>query len=517
MESDARKEQKSSGTRRLSGFVASLLALAGRKPASRHVARLRRRRANKRGVALLMVLSAITVLAIFLSELQEQTSADLSAALAERDVLRAEYAARSAVNLSRMLIASEPIVTQPLAMLRTFVKAIPPQIPIWLYSDVLLGPFNDPGAQAAFGTAAGLDFGTAKNIGLNGASFRIKIVDEEGMPVNANLASGVGTPNAQVALASTFMQALAGPQYDPLFDNSDADGQFSDRMSICSALLDFSDWDENLASCNVQGAPPSGAEDNFYQTIGLPYMRKNAAFDSLEELRMVRGFSDDFWSTFVDPDPADPSQRRVTVWGRDKVNPNSMSPIGLYIFICQNAVPGESPLCDAPVDPTNPTGSPAQQFLMALSMMKSVLPPGVPYVGSAADLSKSLQGTSQSPLGMVLAMSGVPMPAVKIRSESEFKKRIDMKSRIFSIYGEGIVKGYFRETRVRIHAVVDMRDAGAPPGIDLNGLTGGGGSGGAGGSGGTGSTSLTPQPALGSPEEQLGKDPGGRIIYWRIE
>jgi general secretion pathway protein K len=513
MESETHSTQTSSGTRRLRGFVASLLALARRKPAPRAVSRLRRRCASKRGVALLMVLSAITVLAIFLSELQEQTSADLSAALAERDVLRAEYAARSAVNLSRMLIASEPIVTQPLAMLRQFVKAIPPQLPIWLYSDVLLGAFNDPGAQAAFGTAAGLDFATAKNVGLNGAAFRIKIVDEEGMPVNANLASGVGTPNAQVALASTLMQALAGPQYDPLFDNADADGQFSDRMSICSALLDFSDWDENLGSCNVTGAPPSGAEDNFYQTIGLPYMRKNAAFDSLEELRMVRGFSDDFWSTFVDPDPADPAQRRVTVWGRDKVNPNSMSPMGLYIFICQNAVPGSSPLCDAPTDPSNPTGSPAQQFLMALQMMKSILPPGVPYVSSANDLIKSLKGTSQSPLGMVLTMAGVPLPAITIRSESEFKKRIDMKSRIFSIYGEGIVKGFFRETRVRIHAVVDMRDAGAPPGIDPNNV----GTGGDGGGGGAGSGSLTPQAAAGSPEDQLGKDPGGRIIYWRIE
>src|SRR5262249_49521603 len=67
----------------------------------RELAKVRKRRRQRRGVALIMVLGAITVLTVFLTELQEETSAELSAALAERDQLRAEYYARSAVNLSR--------------------------------------------------------------------------------------------------------------------------------------------------------------------------------------------------------------------------------------------------------------------------------------------------------------------------------------------------------------------------------------------------------------------------------
>src|SRR5262245_14003365 len=51
-------------------------------------------RADRRGVALVMVLGAITVLTVFLTELQEETSAELSSALAERDAVRAEYYAR---------------------------------------------------------------------------------------------------------------------------------------------------------------------------------------------------------------------------------------------------------------------------------------------------------------------------------------------------------------------------------------------------------------------------------------
>jgi general secretion pathway protein K len=484
---------------------------------SNRLRRKRRKRAEKRGVALIMVLGAIAVLSVFLTELQEDTSADLSAALAERDVLRAEYAAKSAVNLSRMLIASEPIITQPLAMLRAFVPQIPPQIPVWDYADVLLGPFNDAGAQAAFGSASGLDFSTGKNIGMNGASFRIKVVNEEGM-INLNMASGAGTPTAQVRLAAGIMGAFAGPQYDPLFQNRDIDNQFSDRFTICSALLDWTDWDENLVSCDFTGnAPPSGTEDNIYQSIGLPYRRKNAPFDSLDEVRLVRGMGDDVWSTFVDPDPSDPSRRQMTVWGRDKFNPNTATPAVLLAFVCGNVV-HPSPLCDMPADSTNPLGSPAAQLMFYLNMARSMLP-GLPLVGSAQDFVTAFKtGSGQSVLGLILTAAKIP--PVTWQSESQVKNSVDLKSRIFSIYGEGTVKGFFRETHVRVHAVVDMRDAGKPPMLQgamgdalVNAAMGN--------TGATGTTGTTPtgfgQPAPGSPESQLRSDPGGTIIYWRIE
>ena len=49
----------------------------------RAIARRRRpRRADKRGVALVMTLGAITVLTVFLTELQDQTASELSAAVA---------------------------------------------------------------------------------------------------------------------------------------------------------------------------------------------------------------------------------------------------------------------------------------------------------------------------------------------------------------------------------------------------------------------------------------------------
>ena len=57
-------------------------------PRSRWKRVRRRRRVDERGVALILVLGAITVLTVFLTQLQEETSSELAAALSERDALK---------------------------------------------------------------------------------------------------------------------------------------------------------------------------------------------------------------------------------------------------------------------------------------------------------------------------------------------------------------------------------------------------------------------------------------------
>ena len=57
---------------------------------------------------------------------------------------RRSTTARSAVNLSRLLIASEPTMRKSIAPLFMLMKRNPPQLPLWEFSDRLLGIFNDP-------------------------------------------------------------------------------------------------------------------------------------------------------------------------------------------------------------------------------------------------------------------------------------------------------------------------------------------------------------------------------------
>jgi general secretion pathway protein K len=83
---------------------------------------------------------------------------------------------------------------------------------------------------------------------------------------------------------------------------------------------------------------------------------------------------------------------------------------------------------------------------------------GAPLFGSPRDFVNAMTGTGQ--LGPLLA--GLGMKPVVFQSRAEFEKSITTESKMFSIYAVGIKKGYRRETRVKIHAVVDFRNAPQP-------------------------------------------------------
>src|ERR1700744_3404748 len=84
-----------------------------------------RRRSKEAGIALIMVLGAIAVLTVMLAEFQDDTSAEVASAMADRDSVQAEYMARSAVNLSRLLIASEPTIRTAIAPLFMLMRKTP--------------------------------------------------------------------------------------------------------------------------------------------------------------------------------------------------------------------------------------------------------------------------------------------------------------------------------------------------------------------------------------------------------
>ena len=93
-------------------------------------------------MALILVLAALTVLTVMLTEIQDESSAEFGSALAARDALVAEYAAKSAVNLSRLLIAAEPTIRRSLTLVFALVGGSR-QVPVWAYADRILGAFND--------------------------------------------------------------------------------------------------------------------------------------------------------------------------------------------------------------------------------------------------------------------------------------------------------------------------------------------------------------------------------------
>lgn len=473
----------------------------------------RARNAERRGVALIMVLGAITILAVLMAEFQDEASSEAAAALADRDAVKAEYAARSAVNLARLLLASEPTIRTAIGpLLSLMMGGQAPQIPVWEYADRVLGAFNDPEGNASFQQLANVDLNTGKNLGTKGQRFELVIVDEDAK-INFNTAAR-GDAITEQRMGLQIQGLLAGAQFDPMFENRDAEGQYSDRATICGAVVDWADPDENLYMCDPRNAQNTGsaAEDTYYQQLKVPYFRKNAAYDSLDELHLVRGISDDFFRTFIDPDSSSPKTRPVTVWGQGTVNVNSANAQTLLAVVCGAAVQNPpQPLCTDPLIQA--------KFLTGINLIRGFTS-GAPIFGSPKSFVRAMQG--QGMFGQILK-GLLQLDPIQFISAADTEKLVSTESKIFSIYADGIVSGYKRKTTVRVHAVVDFRNA--PP-VPTMMLPGGAGSGSATATATT--TSTTPLPAgsagvggTGLTGDQitaaLQPNAGGQIIYYRVE
>jgi general secretion pathway protein K len=451
-----------------------------------------------------MVMGAIAILTVMLAEFQDETSAELAAATAQRDGIQAEYMARSAVNLARLLIASEPTMRKAIAPLFMFLKKTPPQLPVWEFSDRLLGAFNDEEGSKDFSGTIGLDLSQGKNLGMPGGRWELVIVDEDAK-INVNL--GASNDIAHIRLAKEIMGLISPQQYSPLFDKKDGSGQFNDRLGTCQAIIDWADVDEQAFNCDMQqltAASSAGVEDNYYTLLPKPYRRKNAPYDSLEELHQVRGVSEDFWQTFVDPDTANPKKRIITVWGQGAVNVNTANAQTLLGVVCGGAP--DADIC------TNVDQ--AASFLAGVTMARGITM-GAPLFGSARDFTSAMTGTGQ--LGPLLA--GLGMKPVQFKSRAEFEKSITTESKMFSIYAVGIKKGYRRETRVKIHAVVDFRNAPAlsPTGVLPNASASATGTTPTPTPSATGTTPLPPGAGSDAMLAAMQPSTGGQVVYYRIE
>ncbi len=414
-----------------------------------------RAKRSRRGVALIMVLGALTVLTVMLTEFQNETSAELGSSVAARDALKAEYAARSAVNLSRLLIAAEPTIRKPIAFMLRGIS----QIKVWEYAGPVLSAFNDDENSDQFTALASVNLAEGRNLGMDGAGFEVTIVDEDSK-LNINRAAVGGSVGVQ-QLAHRLITLLAQPQYQALYEHEDADGQINDPQTLCAAIVDWVDPNQDAALdfCNPlsETAQQAVPEDTFYQQLDKPYFRKNAPFDSLEELRMVRGVGEDFWYTFVDPDPEHPDKRNWTVWSGNQINVNSATPDLIWALACDQGIGApEHPICTDPEQ--------AVKFLTSVGMVRNLMP-GVPAFRSPKDFINALKGKGM--FAMMAELTGLT-PFTGFKSESSLEDAVTTTSKVFSIYATGYSKAGKRETRVRVHAVVDFRKA-PPPGMPSQG------------------------------------------------
>jgi len=135
------------------------------------------------------------------------------------------------------------------------MKQGPPQIPVWEFADRCSAPSNDETGAEAFLSLSGVSIAEGKNLGLEGAGFEVKIVDEDAK-VNVNTPAR-GDAFSQARLAAQLIGLPRSAPVRPDVRQPGRDGQFSDRQAVCGAIIDWSDPTRKVTSAIRTPAPRS--------------------------------------------------------------------------------------------------------------------------------------------------------------------------------------------------------------------------------------------------------------------
>jgi general secretion pathway protein K len=311
---------------------------------------------HDRGAALLVAITAVAIITAVAVDLAYNTRVSLQTAANARDELRATYLARSAVNMSRLVlhfqqqldVASSAVAgaQQATAGLVSSLQRVsatgttPPPLPgaagampaigirLWdlvpidsnAMSLFLSGDLGGAGAAPGSGVrrpsppAAASTAPRAQGAGAQAAppgerrifgdmegSFRATIQDED-RKINVRQFDAIGA--FPVAQTLRLAELVRDPKWDFLFDEDDANGFRVSRRDLFGALKDWADQDETSTNFTADPAKPFepgfGDENALYDRLADRYHAKNAPFDSLEELYLVAGVSDAFMAAFGD-------------------------------------------------------------------------------------------------------------------------------------------------------------------------------------------------------------------------
>lgn len=426
------------------------------------------RATQKQGFALLLTLVAIAILAVMITDLHETTGMGFAAANAQRDRIKAEYLAKSGINLTRMLLGQEPALRKLVDPLyRGLTGRRAPQLPVWQFADTILRPFADFDGSKEDVSAAGYDLDLAEGLGKTGGTFEIVAVAENSK-VNVNAGSLRDQAGAQTQVAMLLYSLTGGympppNKYDPLFSQFDERGRLTTRLDVIANVIDWWDLDDQRAQFDpaLATTTSAGGEDSaYYSSLPDPYPIKNAPLDTLEELRLVRGVNDDFWATFVEPNSEDPRQRQLTVYGAGVLNPNEAEPAVLLARICSFPEFQKQLLC------ADPTGAEPMKFITLVTFARSIAP--IPWFSRSRDFINFIIGQPSSLYGKLQSFVATMgndqfLFTPLVMEENEFAKRLrrsfTTRAQILTIEATGRVG----TAQARIRTVVQRDPAWVPP------------------------------------------------------
>ncbi|MFZ5445319.1 MAG: general secretion pathway protein GspK [Myxococcota bacterium] len=342
---------------------------------------------SERGVAMLLVLVGIAVLALVANEVRYNSVIELRLATNQRDELRAHYLAKSGISMSRLMLRFQkqldsiqiPNLMGMLGPLLSGITGTPPGMPpgaganplaalagggagggsmsiqLWRMAKIdchmlqqMVPEYDEKGAplKPAAGTSKGKKFdfddenpelGQAqaqRRFGSFTGCFDTVITDEE---ERINLSKLDAPALTASALLIQLISTLGDKKYEFLFEKEDSNRVKVAPTDVIIAMRDWIDEDESGSSLNFSGSGDPflkgfSDENGNYVKYDPPYRAKNARFDSLDELYLVHGVNDRFMAAFKD---------KLTVYPdvNSRLNINTDDPILLEVAIRSVADP----------------------------------------------------------------------------------------------------------------------------------------------------------------------------------
>ncbi len=232
------------------------------------------------GAALLVVIVSIAILTAIAVDLAYNTRVSLLTAANSRDELRAEYLARGATQLARLVLQfQKQLDDAPAGGLKVQVWSLVP-------------------VTSALTTGI---FGAGEDGGGSPATFEARIEDE-GTKVNVQFDQAFAGGNLLGAEVKALLELVGDQRWDALFDREDANGLKVTRTDLAVYLRDWTDDNATGSAFSAALNPPFadgfGDESQPYSRGEDRYEPKNARFDSLDELYLVAGIDDAFMAAF---------------------------------------------------------------------------------------------------------------------------------------------------------------------------------------------------------------------------
>ncbi len=298
---------------------------------------LRRRRGDRRGIAIIVVIGTIMFLTALVTDISFGARVRFLTAVHERDEAKAQWLALTGVNLYRLVLVADKQLSsntmfQSMGLGATLWQTIPfintGLLRMFLASDgdveeEDVASFEQTGEVSEKIREESVEettrFGSRNFLDFDG-DFQAEVRGEEcGINVNALASRSTDERPEDTSTGKQILGLMTGEEPEAWLRDRNLD-----RNDLIANLADWVDAD------NIVASGKGGYEDDFYNNLPSPYIAKNARFDTRAELRLVEGWQDDVYDRWAE---------QLTIYGSGKVNITCADDIVLSGLIKAHVLP----------------------------------------------------------------------------------------------------------------------------------------------------------------------------------